>query len=134
MVATVTSATRNMKNAISSFDHRVPYEVAGDVAFDERDTASYMLLCGSCNRAKSWSCEHCRNWTDLKLIGKCKTCYWASPESYRHIALQDARRLDLVWLGNETKVYDKLRGIAVTAREAMPAYVKRVLRQIASKR
>ena len=40
-------------------DHRVPYEVAGDVAFDQRDTGSYMLLCGSCNRAKSWSCEHC---------------------------------------------------------------------------
>jgi hypothetical protein len=42
-------------------DHRVPYEVAGDVAFDENDIASYMLLDGSCNRAKSWSCEHCRN-------------------------------------------------------------------------
>ncbi|MBI4442516.1 MAG: HNH endonuclease [Acidobacteria bacterium] len=115
-------------------DHRIPYEVAGDVAFSERHSASYMLLCGSCNRAKSWSCEHCRNWTDLKSTETCAICYWASPESYSHIAMQDARRLDLVWLGNETKVYDKLRGGADAAKEDMPAYVKRILRQIISKR
>lgn len=114
-------------------DHRIPYGVAGDVAFDERDSASYMLLCGSCNRAKSWSCEHCRNWTELKSPEICASCYWASPESYEHIAMQDARRLDLVWLGTETKVYDQLRGGADAAKEPMPAYVKRILRQAISK-
>ncbi|MEK6798856.1 MAG: HNH endonuclease [Planctomycetota bacterium] len=41
-------------------DHRVPYEVAGDEE-GEPDPAQFMLICGSCNRAKSWSCEHCRN-------------------------------------------------------------------------
>lgn len=40
-------------------DHRVPYEIAGDaVSLNSRD---FMLLCGSANRAKSWSCEHCEN-------------------------------------------------------------------------
>ena len=42
-------------------DHRVPYEVAGDVS-DDWVVDEYMLVCGSCNRAKSWSCEHCINW------------------------------------------------------------------------
>ncbi len=115
-------------------DHRVPYEVSGDVEFDGRDAASYMLLCGSCNRAKSWSCEHCDNWTKLKSPGTCAVCYWASPESYKHVALQDARRLDLVWLGDETKTYDELRGRADTSTESMPEYVKKILKQIASKK
>lgn len=114
-------------------DHRIPYEVAGDVAFDERDTASYMLLCASCNRAKSWSCEHCTNWTELKSERTCATCYWASPESYKHIAMQDARRLDLVWLGTETHVYDELRDSADAAKEPMPAHVKRILQRVISK-
>src|SRR3990170_643143 len=58
-------------------DHRVPYEVVGDVEFDEHDTGPYMLVCGSCNRAKSWSCEHCENWTKLKSADTCRSCYWA---------------------------------------------------------
>lgn len=111
-------------------DHRVPYEVAGDVASDKQDTASYMLLCGSCNRAKSWSCEHCENWITRKSPGLCMNCYWASPESYKHIALQDARRLDIVWLGKETEVYDELRGRARASKEAVPEYVKRILRRL----
>ncbi len=113
-------------------DHRVPYEVAGDVEFDERDTASYMLLCGSCNRAKSWSCEHCDNWTKLKSPGTCGVCYWASPEFYKHVALQDARRLDLVWLGDETKTYDELKSRADASTEPMPEYVKEILKRTAA--
>jgi hypothetical protein len=115
-------------------DHRIPYEVVGDVKFDEGELGSYMLLCGSCNRAKSWSCEHCRNWTELKSPGTCSTCYWASPESYRHIAMQDARRLDLVWLGDEVAVHDQLREWASAERQPIPEYVKRVLRQITSRK
>jgi hypothetical protein len=110
-------------------DHRVPYEVAGDVKLDERDTESYMLLCGSCNRAKSWSCEHCPNWTGTKSGGVCQTCYWASPEAYKHIALVAARRLDLVWTGRETEVFDELQSRAKAAGEPMPEHVKRLLRQ-----
>lgn len=115
-------------------DHRVPYEVAGDVEFNERDTDSYMLVCGSCNRAKSWSCEHCDNWEKIKSAITCRTCYWASPESYKHVAMEEARRLDVVWLGAETKAYDALKRTADASREPMPEYVKRVLNRIASKR
>jgi len=115
-------------------DHRVPYEVAGDVKFDERDLTSYMLLCGSCNRAKSWSCEHCRNWEELKSQGICASCYWASPEEYSSIAMQKARRLDLIWVGDETKVYDKMMVQAMSAKETMPKYVKSILQQITTKK
>lgn len=110
-------------------DHRVPFEVAGDVAFNERDIASYMLVCGSCNRAKSWSCEHCQNWAKLKLPATCAICYWASPIDYKHVAMKDARRLDLIWLGGEVSEYDKSRNRAGASGETMPDYVKRILRK-----
>ena len=52
-------------------DHRVPYEVAGDIEFGKQDIRPYMLVCGSCNRAKDWSCEHCGNWiSGVALIGR----------------------------------------------------------------
>jgi hypothetical protein len=88
-------------------DHRVPYEVAGESLSDDLD--QLMLVCGSCNRGKSWSCEHCINWQETKDIKACQTCYWASPENYKHMALVQIRRVDLGWKGEEVKVYDKLQ-------------------------
>lgn len=114
-------------------DHRIPYEVAGDVEFNKRDLSSYMLVCGSCNRAKSWSCEHCLNWTKYKSAKTCLGCYWASPTNYAHIAMQDSRRVELVWLGEETKVHDQLQSEARAAHEEIPGYVKRVLRKLVHK-
>lgn len=109
-------------------DHRVPYEVVGDVIRDvERNPNDYMLLCGSCNRAKSWSCEHCLNWLKDKRPGVCETCYWARPESYLHIALMAVRRLDIVWKGDEVKAYEKLMVRARRVQQPLPKYVKRVL-------
>ena len=111
-------------------DHRVPYEVAGDAEFNEQDIKPYMLVCGSCNRAKSWCCEHCENWIKRKSHEVCAACYWASPENYHHVAMQDSRRLDLVWLGEEVAVHDELRERASAEREPIPEYVKRILRLI----
>jgi len=88
-------------------DHRVPYEVAGENEGDSPD--AFMLLCASCNRTKSWTCEHCRNWLELKDAGACKVCYWGNPESYTHIALTEIRRADIAWLGEEVKQYERLR-------------------------
>jgi hypothetical protein len=45
-------------------DHRIPYEVGGEPECPA--LGEYMPLCGSCNRAKSWSCEHCANWLEKK--------------------------------------------------------------------
>ena len=109
-------------------DHRVPYEVGGegDQGLSPND---FQLICGSCNRAKSWSCEHCKNWTADKQAGVCRTCYWASPESYKHIALRAIRRLDVTWTGKETAEYDRLTQLAKKEGCPLPEFVKAVLRK-----
>ena len=64
-------------------DHRVPYEVGGDdEKAVEQNPDDFILLSGSANRAKSWSCEHCENWQTLKDKKICLSCYWAYPEDY----------------------------------------------------
>jgi len=114
-------------------DHRVPYAVIGDVDFDEKEPSAYMVLCRPCNRAKSWCCEHCENLLNVKDSAICQECYWASPEAYVHIALRQERRVDTVWEGPETAVYDKISTLAKTAKERMPDYVKKVLKRAAHK-
>ena len=108
-------------------DHRVPFEIAGDKGNLPEDIDEYMLLCGSANRAKSWSCENCENW-QAKNIATCQSCYWAHPESYTHIAMRDIRRLDLLWSSEEIAEYDLLKEEAKKVREEAPEYVKNVLR------
>ena len=108
-------------------DHRVPYEIAGEADSGSSTTDTYMLLCGSCNRAKSWSCEHCPNWLSGKDAKACRSCYWASPDRYTHIALQAIRRLDLIWSGNEVEVFVALERLASAGNVALPRYVKDVL-------
>lgn len=89
-------------------DHRVPYQIAGDLVsiIDEKE---YLLLCGSCNRAKSWSCEHCKNWSEILDPNICLQCYWGDPLSYLHIALENVRRLDIQWSAEEIEQYDKFK-------------------------
>ncbi len=108
-------------------DHRIPYEIAGETSTINQNPDHYMLLCSSCNRAKSWSCEHCVNWLKEKIPDICNVCYWARPESYKHIALREERRLDITWSGKEVEVYEKLRKSAQFNNENLPAYVKEVL-------
>jgi len=48
-------------------DHKVPYEVAGES--EAENAGAFMLVCGSCNRTKSWACEHCVNWTQKRKWG-----------------------------------------------------------------
>ena len=57
-------------------------------------------------------------------------CYWASPETYTHIAIQEIRRLDIVWTGKETKDYDALVERAKALHVNMPDYVKAALKRI----
>ena len=108
-------------------DHRVPYEVAGDRAATAAVLAGHMLVCGSCNRAKSWSCEHCANWSRARLAEVCESCYWASPDSYMHVALRLVRRADLVWTDQEVQVYDKIKVLAQSSREPLPEFMKQLL-------
>lgn len=107
-------------------DHRVPYEVAGDTQ-SELNLTDFMLVCGSCNRAKSWSCEHCTNWQNEKSPQVCLKCYWASPENYVHVALREIRRTDILWDESEVELYEKLKASAVQNQFPIPEYVKKVI-------
>ena len=113
-------------------DHRVPFEISGDAGLAD-DSSEYMLLCASANRAKSWSCEHCENW-QIREVSTCRSCYWAFPEQYSHVAMRDIRRLDIMWSGDEVSDYESLRDEAEGNNEELPVFVKDVLRSHLEKR
>lgn len=112
-------------------DHRVPYSIAGDGS-TERALQDFMLLCAACNRAKAWSCEHCPNQTE-KSTETCRSCYWASPQAYTHIATQPIRRLELVWRSDEVQQYDDLVGRAKQHGLTLAEYIKRTLQALIDK-
>lgn len=93
-------------------DHRVPYEIAGEAAHDEDNLEEYMLLDGSSQRAKSWSCEQCTNWTIDQDEAVCRSCFWAFPENYSHIAGEQIRRVDVEWRGSEVEAFERLQARA----------------------
>lgn len=109
-------------------DHRIPYEVSGDEDILRLDIRDFMLVCGPCNRAKSWSCEHCLNWT-TKSLEVCRSCYWSYPNQYTHIALQEVRRLHLIWQGEEIAIYEELGQLAQQMDQVLPEYVKSVIQR-----
>lgn len=108
-------------------DHRVPYEVDGDGDSTELVPEAFMLLSGSANRAKSWSCAHCENWNGLKDRMVCLSCYWAYPENYNYIAMRQIRRVDLIWQGDEIDTYDKLRTKARLLDKEIPSFIKEII-------
>jgi hypothetical protein len=91
-------------------DHRIPYEVAGEACTNEE--RPFQVLCGSCNRKKSWDCEQCRNRREIHKPDLCRSCYWAEPTLYDHIAMQQQRRADLVWIGDEVKDFERIQRTA----------------------
>lgn len=105
-------------------DHRVPYEIAGESLGD--DPSVFLLACGSCNRAKSWSCEECPNWIK-KDSATCQACLWASPSSHTHVATSNMRRLDISWVGEETAIYEGLAANAGRAGEDIRELVKQII-------
>ena len=107
-------------------DHRIPYEVGGEQQ-GILNPVDFMLLYGSCNRAKSWSCEHCRNWKVEKALDICGTCYWANPGTYTHVALRLIRRLDITWSGAEVLEYERLVALSKQDQKELPEFVKSVL-------
>jgi hypothetical protein len=119
----------NYEERYLQIDHRIPYEVAGDNNHNDLNIADYMPICGSCNRAKSWSCENCRNWIKNKDSKVCQKCYWANPSLYEHIAMRSIRRLDIMWSETEISDYDAIKEISLTNSEELPLFVKRVLKK-----
>jgi len=107
-------------------DHRIPYEVAGES--QARQANPYLALCGSCNRKKSWSCEHCPNWLRDKDLDVCGSCYWAEPKEYEHVGTELERRADIVWKGDEVQSYEEIRMESEKERRTVPEQIKEILR------
>lgn len=84
----------------------------------------YMLLDAMCQRRKSWSCEHCRNGVEFKNPATCRTCLWASPQRYEHIAMEQRRQLTLNWAGDDVEKYEQLRAQTEAIGISMEDYVK----------
>ena len=101
-------------------DHCIPFEIGGE-------TNDFMLLCGSCNRAKSWSCEHCANLLQEKDVDMCRQCYWAHPVDYSHIATHEFRQLQLTWKDAEVDSFEKIKRLAEKTQIQLPDYVKCIL-------
>ena len=118
---------RHFPGNVLQIDHRVPYEVSGDKS-GPLDSTDFMLLCASCNRAKSWSCEHCANWRTMKHIEICQQCMFGSPDSYTHIAMQQRRSLTVSWDGTEVAIYESLKKEANTVDQSVERYVKDLIR------
>jgi hypothetical protein len=88
-------------------DHRVPYEIAGEI--ESPTAADFQMLCGSCNRSKSWTCEkECPNWIERDTT-VCATCLWARPDDYEHIATLERRQVTLTWDEADVKTFDRLK-------------------------
>ncbi len=107
-------------------DHRIPYEIVGEMP-NSLSAENFMLVCSSCNRAKSWSCEHCPNWQNDKHSQICSTCYWASPQNYLHISLKEIRRTDILWSESEIELYEKLQQAADQTQFSMAEYIKKII-------
>lgn len=113
-----------MDDKLLQVDHRVPYEIAGES--DDAQVDNYMLLCPSANRAKSWTCEHCENWTK-KDVSFCLRCFWAHPEEYDHIAGRVMKQIVLLFTGDEIEDYRKL--IALSGRDSAQMTIKRIIHE-----
>lgn len=110
-------------------DHRVPYEVAGNKLADQSNQSAFMLICASCQRSKSWTCEHCENWKIIKDRQTCGTCYWGSPEEYTHLAMQQQRRAELVWAGDEVNDFERIEDEAKRKNRTVPEHIKQIIKR-----
>lgn len=114
-----------------SIDHRIPYEIAGERLAGEDNPSAFMLISAAAQRQKSWSCEHCLNWQGLRQRAVCERCYWASPECYEHIAMEQRRRAEIVWIGrDEISQYERLLKKCKQAKVSLADFVKAVLKRL----
>lgn len=113
---------QEMDERLLQIDHRIPYEIGGKHVGNDIDV--YMLLSPSANRAKSWTCEHCPNWTK-RDADFCTGCFWAYPENYTHIAGKAERHLIITFTGDEVEDYNRL--IEMVGAEQAEATIKELI-------
>jgi hypothetical protein len=106
-------------------DHRIPYEIAGES--DEPSIDDFQMLCGSCNRSKSWTCERdCPNWLE-RDPRVCATCMWAEPGDYEHIATRRRRQVTITWDDDELEAFERLQERAGARGVELRAFLRGLL-------
>ena len=116
-----------MEERLLQIDHRSPYEIGGEL---DDNIDCYMLLSPSANRAKSWTCEHCPNWT-RKNLEFCSNCFWAHPENYTHIAGREERQIVITFSDNEIDDYNQL--ISLVGKEKAEDKIKELISEFIKK-
>lgn len=118
---------QSMEERLLQIDHRIPYEIGGEL---DDNIDCYMLLSPSANRAKSWTCEHCPNWT-RKNLEFCSNCFWAHPENYTHIAGREERQIVITFSDNEIDDYNQL--ISLVGKEKAEDKIKELISEFIKK-
>src|SRR5207245_1394089 len=59
----------------------------------------------------------------------CRSCYWAYPESYTHVAMRQVRRADIIWTEDEVSVYEKLKQRTIQLQKNIPGFVKEIVEE-----
>jgi hypothetical protein len=116
-----------IEERLLQIDHRIPYEIGGEL---DDNIDCYMLLSPSANRAKSWTCEHCLNWT-RKNLEFCSNCFWAHPENYTHIAGREERQIVITFSDNEIDDYNQL--ISLVGKEKAEDKIKELISEFIKK-
>ena len=112
----------SMDETVLQIDHRIPYEIDGEQ--DNQNIDVFMLLSPSANRAKSWTCEHCINWSKKDKFF-CIRCFWANPEDYDHVAGKYEKVISIVFTGDEIEDYKKL--IKISGTDEAQKVVKKII-------
>ena len=120
----ITGATHAPRSL--QIDHRIPYRIAGDHGLAEGDIDAFMLLDAKSQRAKSWACENCDNFKMIKDTAICRNCFWAYPDNYNHVAMQEQRRTDIVWQGSDVAIHDALALEAEALKIDLPELMKKL--------
>lgn len=113
-----------MDEAQLQVDHRIPYEIGGE--HEEIDIDYFMLLSPSANRAKSWTCEHCKNWA-IKDSEFCMRCFWAYPDDYDHVAGKNEKVVCIIFSDNEIEEYNKL--IRISGENTAQETIRKILHE-----
>lgn len=111
-------------------DHRIPYQVSGDMVSNDDDLTKFMLLSGAAQRQKSWSCEHCKNLLVTKDPSICANCYWASPEKYTHVAMKQERSITLIFSGDRLALFEKIEADSAKEKTTIQSFIFKKLENL----
>lgn len=106
-------------------DHRVPFEVAGNSNYLAEGSGALILVCSSCNRSKSWTCESCENFSNQSET-ICNNCYWVDPDNYSHISGRSKVRVSFE-ISDDHPNFSKIRELD---KEKLLSFIQKKLGEI----